>query len=107
MIKLRKYPISNRGSLNRRTRGFSDEAYHAALTAFPNLDDKQRRGKRTPQPRRGKGEQEKIFVFEVERKAYSRARHSNALNRDAQVATVERRHGDKRAKLRKRRSGKR
>jgi hypothetical protein len=107
MIKLWKCPRSNRGSLNRRTRGVNDEAYHAALTAFPNLDDKQRRGKRTPQLRRGNSEPEKNFVFEVERKACPRARHSSALSLDTQVATVERRHGDKRAKLRKRRCRKR
>jgi hypothetical protein len=68
---------------------------------------RKRRGKRTSKPRRGNGETEKNFVFQVERKACSRARHGNASNRDAQVATVEGQYGDKRAKLKKRRSRKR
>ena len=39
-------------------------------------------------------------------KAYSRARHSYALSCGAQVATLDRRHGDRRARRRKRRSKK-
>ena len=41
----RKCPMSNRGSLSRRTRGVRGEADYAALTVFPNLDAKARRGK--------------------------------------------------------------
>jgi len=47
------------------------------------------------------------MTAEIERKAYSRDSHSNALSLDAQVATVEGRYGDRRARLRKRRSRKR
>jgi hypothetical protein len=60
------------------------------------------RNKRTPKLRRGNGETERIFVFEVERRACPRARHGNASSCDAQVATVERQYGDKRSKLKKR-----
>jgi hypothetical protein len=66
-----------------------------------------RRGKRTPKPRRGNGEMEKNFVFQVEGKACTTARHGNASSCGAQVATVEGQYGDKKAKLQKRRSRKR
>jgi len=82
------------------------EADYAALTVFHNLDAKPRRGKRTPKPRKGNGEPKKI-VFEVDRKTCSRAWHSNALSRHAQVAIAERQHGERNAKRRKRRSPKR
>jgi len=44
-FRLPKRPMSNRGSLSRRTRGYNGEGDHATLTVFPNRDRKQRRGK--------------------------------------------------------------
>ena len=95
-LRLRKRPMSNRGSLTRRTHGANGEADNAALTVrvFPNRDRKQRRCKRTPKPR-SKGERERNFVHEVECKARSRARHNIALSRHAQVAMAERQNGEK------------
>jgi len=78
-----------------------------ARNAFSHPGGKQRRVKRTPQPRKGNDGPKKSFMFRIEREPCPRATHGNALSRDAQVATVERRHEEKRAKHRKRRSRKR
>ena len=73
-----------------------------ALNAFSLPNGKQRREKRIPQPKKVNDGSKKHFVFRIECEPCPRATHGNALSRDAQVATVERRHEEKRQSIGKR-----
>jgi len=99
-LRMRKRPISNRGSLSRRTREAHGEADYAALTVFLNLDAKAREANKLPSLQKVMVSRKKI-VFEVDRKTCSRAWYSNAFSRHAQVAIAERQHGERNAKRRK------
>jgi len=94
--RLRKRPMANSGSSNRRPSRGSTNYDHATLTVFSEIDVKQNKGTQTPKS-----------DFETKRKARSKTARGNATCRDAQVATVERQHGEKAGKRKSRRSRKR
>ena len=90
-----------------RPRKFNRGEKNEDLIAFSQPDGKQCLEKRIPQPRRGNDRPKKSYMFRIECEPCPRAMHGNALSRDAQVATVERRHEEKRAEHWKKLSRKR
>jgi len=96
VLRLRKRAMANSGSSNWRPSQGNTNFDRTTLRVFSETDVQQHKGKQSPKS-----------DFETKRKARSKTTHGNASCRDAQVATIERQHGEKARKRKSRRSRKR